>query len=224
VEAIEQDDDGAQAGELGDLIFLLLMVARIGRERGAYDLEEVCQRVVAKMRFRHPGILRLAQGGEEPFDGAPESWEASKARERSLQGGGCQSILDGIPASLPALIRTHRAGEKVSRVGFDWPDVAGVRAKVDEELGELDRALARQDPEAIRHELGDLLMTAANLSRLLGVGPEEALREANSRFDMRFRALEGLAISRELDIHEAALEQLEALWQEVKAGLGSDGE
>ena len=223
VEAIEREDEEAQAGELGDLLFLLLMVARIANEDGAFGLEEVCRRIVAKMRFRHPGILRPAEGGEEAFDGAPESWEAAKARERGSQREDDRSVLDGIPASLPALIRAHRAGEKVSRVGFDWPDIAGVRAKVDEELLELDLAIAAGEAGAIRHELGDVLMSVANLSRLLGLGPEEALREANHRFDRRFRALEALAREQDLDLHQAELGQLEELWEEVKAGPGADG-
>ncbi len=223
VEGIEREDDELQAGELGDLLFLLLMVVRIAEERGGYDLDEVCRRIVSKMRFRHPGILRPADEGERDFDGAPENWEAAKAKERSSRSQQERSVLDGIPAALPALIRAHRAGEKVSRVGFDWPDVAGVRAKVDEELRELDRAVEAQEPDAIRHELGDVLMSVANLSRLLGLGPEEALREANLRFDRRFRSLEGLARGRGLDIHEAELEQLELIWQEVKAGRVPDG-
>ncbi|MFH1469378.1 MAG: MazG nucleotide pyrophosphohydrolase domain-containing protein [Pseudomonadota bacterium] len=107
-------------------------------------------------------------------------------------------------------------GEKVSRVGFDWPDLAGVRAKVDEELGELDEALASGDAAAVRHELGDLLLASANLARFLGYGPEELLREANARFEGRFRQLEGLARGRGLDLHHTRIERLEELWQEVK--------
>jgi ATP diphosphatase len=227
LEAIEQDQREAQCSETGDVLFLLLMMTRIASEEGDYDLEKVCAGIVHKMRRRHPGILRAAEG-ERAFDGAPESWEAAKAAERTAHHREA-SILDGIPAALPALIRAHRAGEKVSRVGFDWPDVAGVRAKVDEELGELDRAMEAGDEAAIRHELGDLLLSAANLARVLGVGPEEALREANLRFESRFRDLEELAGQRGLDLHATDLDQLEALWQEVKrrrvagAGRGSAG-
>jgi ATP diphosphatase len=215
IEAIETDDVDAQRTEMGDALFLLLLMARVAQEQGDYDLEDVCQGIVAKMKARHPGILRPADG-EPTFDGQPDAWEAVKAQQRRTSR--CErSILDGIPASLPALIRAHRAGEKVSRVGFDWPDVAGVRAKLDEELGELDRALQAADPDAIRHELGDLLLTVANLSRILGIGPEEALREANRRFEGRFRDLEALASQRGLDLHHSDLEQLEGLWQQVKA-------
>lgn len=224
LEAIEQGDPAGQCAELGDALFLLLMIARIAREDGDFDLEQACAGIVAKMRRRHPGILRPADG-ERTFDGAPESWEAAKAKERSAQASEA-SVLDGIPAALPALIRAHRAGEKVSRVGFDWPDVAGVRAKVDEELEELDGAMAANDPAAVRHELGDLLLSVANLARVLGIGPEEALREANLRFEGRFRDLEDLAGRRGLDLHGADLDELETLWQEVKrrraAGAGRD--
>ncbi len=214
VETIETGDIDGQCSELGDTLFLLLLIARIAREDGDFDLERACAGIVAKMRRRHPGILRPAED-EPSFDGAPASWEAAKARERAANKQR-RSVLDGIPAALPALIRAHRAGEKVSRVGFDWPSVDGVRDKVDEELGELDRAIQSEDPQAIRHELGDLLLTVANLSRVLGVGPEEALREANQRFEGRFRELEALAEERTLDLHKTDIERLEALWQEVK--------
>ena len=212
VEAIEQDDPGAQCAEAGDLLYLLLLIARIAEERERWDHDGAARGIAAKMRRRHPGILRPAEGGPA-FTGSAEAWEAVKATERPPE----RSALDGIPAALPALIRAHRVGEKVSRVGFDWPDLAGVRAKVGEELGELDEALAAQDPAAVRHELGDLLLASANLARFLGFGPEELLREANSRFEGRFRKLEGLARARGLDLHHAGIEQLEALWQEVKA-------
>jgi len=222
LEAIEQGDAKAQCAELGDALFLLLLMARIANEDGDFGLEQACEGIVAKMRRRHPGILRPAIG-EQAFDGAPEAWEAAKAKERASQSQD-RSMLDGIPSALPALIRAHRAGEKVSRVGFDWPDVAGVRAKVDEELAELDEAMGADDPAAIRHELGDLLLTVANLARVLGVGPEEALREANLRFEGRFRELEIMAEQRGLDLHQADLRELEALWQEVKCGrAGREG-
>jgi len=210
-EGIEREDTDSQCSELGDLLYLLLLVVRIAEERGAFDLSEVSRRIVSKMRRRHPGILSPAEGSG--FSGAAEEWEAAKALERPVD----RSILDGIPKTLPALIHSHRAGEKVSRVGFDWPDLEGVRAKVTEELEELDAAIASRDQAAIHHEYGDLLMAVANLGRFVGVGPEEALRAANQRFDDRFRALEGLARLRRLDLHRADIAQLELLWQEVKA-------
>ncbi len=224
LEAVEAGDAAGQCAELGDSLFLLLLMARVAREDGDFDLEQACQGIVAKMKRRHPGILRPADG-EPSFDGDPASWEASKAQERASELRE-RSVLDGIPASLPALIRAHRASEKVSRVGFDWPDVAGVRAKVDEELAELDAAIACGDAAAVHAELGDVLLTVANLARMLGVGPEEALRDANHRFESRFRELERLASARGSDLHHADLGELEALWQEVKrrrAGRESGG-
>jgi MazG family protein len=219
LEAIEQGDRAAQCAELGDSLFLLLLIARIACEEGDFDLEQACRGIVHKMRRRHPGILRPAED-EPSFDGAPASWEAAKARERRAEREE-RSILDGIPAALPALIRAHRAAEKVSRVGFDWPDVGGVRDKIDEELRELDQAIEAGDPARIRHEIGDVLLSAANLARVLGIGPEEALREANQRFEGRFRELESLAAKRRLDLHQADLELLEGLWQDVKAARAS---
>ena len=212
VEAIEQDDPPAQCAEAGDLLYLLLLIARIAEERGRWDHDSAARGIAAKMRRRHPGILRPAEGGQV-FSGSAGDWEAVKAAEHPPE----RSVLDGIPAALPALIRAHRVGEKVSRVGFDWPDLAGVRAKVGEEIDELDAALESGDPAAVRHELGDLLLASANLARFLGFGPEDLLREANARFEGRFRKLEVLARARGLNLHSAGIEQLEELWQEVKA-------
>lgn len=216
VAAIEAGDEAAQGVEAGDLLYLLLLIARMAEEQGAWDHETAARTICAKMRRRHPGILRDPEG-ESTFPGTPEAWEAAKARERHPGG----SVLDGIPGALPALVRAHRVGEKVSRVGFDWPDPIAVRAKIGEELQELDEALASGAPDRVRHELGDLLLACANLARFLGCGPEEALREANARFEGRFRKLELLSRERGLDLHRADLAALDALWREVKA-LGDE--
>ena len=214
-DAVERDDAEAQAAEVGDLLYLLLLLVRIGAESGPHDLARVERGVVAKMERRHPALFGSAGAPERDAPvGSQEAWEARKAEERD-EG---RSALDGVPPALPALLRAHRVAEKAARVGFDWPDRAGVLAKVDEERRELDEAIASGDPASIRHEYGDVLLALANLGRFLGVPGEDALREACGRFEARFRALERVAAARGLDLHRADLATLEGIWQEVKAG------
>jgi ATP diphosphatase len=165
---------------------------------------------------RHPHIYGDVEGAAGPDEdrslaGTIGAWEARKAKRR---GGG--SRVDGVPMTLPALLRAHRVGEKVAHVGFDWPDIAGVLAKIDEERGELDEALASGDAAAIRHEYGDLLLACASLGRFLGVSGEDALREANTRFEGRFRKVEASAAAAGIALEEAGLDRLEAWWQEAK--------
>ena len=125
-------------------------------------------------------------------------------------------MLDSIPGSLPALLTAHRVGEKVSRVGFDWPDIQGVRAKIAEETAELDQAIESGDSASIAHEYGDLLLSVANLGRFLNLAPEDALREANSRFASRFQTVERLARDSAHSLHDLDIEGLEALWRQAK--------
>lgn len=211
VEAIEAGRPELLREELGDLLFQVVLLARMAEEAGDYDIHQVAEGIAEKMLRRHPHVFDPQHQEEDA--GSVAAWEARKARERGAE----RSMLDGLPAALPALVRAHRVGEKVSRVGFDWPDLAGVRAKISEELGELDEALASGDAAAIEHEYGDTLLALANLGRFVGVGAEEALRSANSRFAERFRAVERLAAARGLDLHALDDEALDALWQEVKA-------
>ncbi len=199
--------------ELGDLLFQIQLIARIAEDRGAFDLNTVAERVIAKMIERHPHVF-----GDEVADarsGTVGAWEARKAARRA------GSRLDGVPTSLPALLRAHRVGEKVAHVGFDWPDRAGVLAKIEEERAELDEALASGDPEAIRHEYGDLLLACASLGRWLGVSGEDALREANARFESRFRSVERQAAADQIALEHAGAERLDAWWREAKRTEGA---
>lgn len=210
VDAIDRGQAAALRDELGDLLFQVVLLAQMAKDAGLFDLDAVCQAITDKMVRRHPHVFDPNHREEDA--GSVGAWEARKAKER---GGG--SMLDGVPAALPALVRAHRVGEKVARVGFDWPDLAAVRAKVDEELGELDAELRRQDQAAIAREYGDCLLALANLGRFMGVGPEEALREANTRFEDRFREVERMALDRGLSLHTLDAAALDALWREAKA-------
>jgi MazG family protein len=210
VDAIEQTTDAELAKELGDLLFQVLFHAQLGAEREAFDIESVSALIRDKMIERHPHVFGDGEA-EESDPGSVGAWEARKAKER-----GDRSMMDGIPRQMPALLRAHRVGEKVSRVGFDWPSLSGVLAKVDEELGELRAAIDSGESEAIEHEYGDLLLAAANLGRFVGVGGEEALRHANDRFARRFRVVERLALEGGIALFDADDATLESLWSEAK--------
>jgi MazG family protein len=212
LDAIDRDDPRALEKELGDLLFQILLLARIAEEDGRFDLDGVLTRIAEKMVRRHPHVFDPGAPAEAD-PGSVAAWEARKARER-----GAGSALDGVPEALPALLRAHRVSEKASAVGFDWPDLAGVRDKVREELVELDEAVADGDPAAITHEYGDLLLALVNLGRFLPVGGEEALRTATRRFEDRFRGVERRLAEAGRSVHEAGLDELEATWQAVKRG------
>lgn len=208
--AIDTGDDDEAAKELGDLLFVALLMIRVAEEEGRFTLEDVAARVVRKMIHRHPHVFDPAHARRDD-DGSLEAWEARKAAER-----GDRSALDGVPDTLPALLRAHRIGEKASRVGFDWPDVTGVRAKLDEEVHELDEALASGRDADVAHEFGDVLFTLANLGRFLPIGGEEALRTATARFEGRFRKVEALLSEDGRAMADTPPEALEAYWQRAK--------
>jgi len=211
LDAIEGGDPEELRKELGDLLFQVVLLAEMGRQSGDFDVDDVARGIADKMVRRHPHVF--VEGYEEHDAGTVAAWEARKAKERGPGG----SVLDGVPKALPALIRAHRVGEKVSRVGFDWDAPSGARDKVSEELVELDEALAAGDAEAIRAEYGDVLLAMASLGRLLDIGPEEALREANVRFEGRFRQVEERVHASGRLMSELSAEELEQHWEVVKS-------
>lgn len=211
----------ALAGELGDLLFQAAFVAALAEESGRFTAAEAVDRVHAKMVERHPHVFPPAEGdegGELADAGAvSRSWE----RRKLERGGGRESLLAGVPASLPALLAAYRMTQKAAGVGFDWPDAAAVLAKLDEERAELARALApgagaAADPAAVREEVGDLLFTAANLARKLGVDPEAALAATNTKFRRRFAHIEARLAERGRRPDQSDLAEMDALWQEAK--------
>jgi MazG family protein len=215
-DAIRALDEGGEPGalrdELGDLLLQVLFHSVVAEERGAFDLHDVARALITKMRDRHPHLYP-PEGGGAPTE-RPD-WERMKARRR-------RSIDEGLPAGLPALHRAHRLQDRAAGVGFDWPDAAGPADKVAEELGEVRTELARPggDAAALEAELGDLLFAAVNLCRKAGVHASLALDKANAKFAARFGAVERLAAERGLDVRDAGLEALDALWDEVKARGG----
>jgi ATP diphosphatase len=211
VDAIERGDTQALPAELGDLLLQVVFHARMAEEKGWFDFGDVVARIADKMVRRHPHVF--GDAAPEP-DAGHGQWERLKADERAAEGR--VGVLDGIALALPGLTRAAKLGQRAARVGFDWPDVAGVRDKLDEEISELDVAMAQGDPEAIENELGDVFFVLANLCRRLGIDPEQAIRGANTKFARRFAHVEKRAL-------EAGgwtglpLERLEGFWQEVKS-------
>jgi len=221
-DAIERGDPARICDELGDLLFQVVFHARIGEEQGAFDFADVAAAIHDKLVRRHPHVFagaRFASAAEQSA-----SWEQHKARERAERGSGDEDsgdedrgVLADIPRALPALTRAAKLGKRAATVGFDWGGAEGVRDKVHEELGEVQAAIADGEaPERIAEELGDLLFTVVNWSRHLGVDPERALREANGKFERRFRAMEALAARAGLDLRSLDAAQWDELWQGAK--------
>lgn len=202
--------------ELGDVLFVVLLLCQIGADEGRFDFESIAGQANEKMIARHPSMFGppLERAGS---GGTIARWEQRKATlsKTNVQP---RSQLDGVSASLPALLHAFRVGEKASAVGFDWPDVTGALDKVREELAELEEAL--QTGAGVREEYGDLLLSTAQVGRHIGMPPETVLREANSRFAERFRGMEALAASEGIDLADADAEMLDALWERIKAAGG----
>ena len=200
-DAIARDDMDSLADELGDLQFQVVFHAQMAEEAGHFTLGDVVQRICDKMERRHPHIFGDAEHGGHHL------WEKIKAEERAADPD--QSALAGVALALPALERAAKLQRRAARTGFDWPDVSGPRAKIDEELAELE---AETDHQRMLEELGDLLFAVVNLARHLNIEPEAALREANRKFEQRFRAIEQAP-----GFDDMPLEEKERLWVAAKA-------
>lgn len=211
-DAIARQDLDALQGELGDLLFQVVFHARMAEEQDAFDFEAVAAAICAKMIRRHPHVFGSAEEREKgPQKGA---WHRIKAAERS--GNGDTSALDGIALALPALKRAEKLGKRAAAVGFDWPDPAGPREKIDEELGELSEALEAGRTADSTEELGDLLFAVVNLARHLKIDPEAALAAANRKFERRFRSMEKDIAASGQPIADLDIDALESRWQATK--------
>lgn len=214
-DALRAGDSSLMREELGDVLLQVLFHSVIAEERGDFDASDVAAGLIAKMRARHPHLYG---------DGVREPWEKMKSKKR-------ESIADGLPNGLPPLHRAHRLQDRAAGVGFDWPDANGPAAKVEEELAEVRAHLQTAVPRPasgppvhdaahaeLEMELGDLLFACVNLCRKAQVHASLALDRANAKFENRFRLVEGLAADRGIVLAGASLEELDALWEEVKAG------
>lgn len=200
-DAIARDDMDALADELGDLQLQVVFHAQMAEEAGFFTLEDVIERISDKMERRHPHIFGDAEHGGHHL------WEKIKAEERSAKSD--KSALAGVALALPALERAAKLQRRAASVGFDWPDRSGPRAKIDEELAELD---AETEHQRMLEELGDLLFAVVNLARHLNIEPEAALREGNAKFEQRFRAIEKTP-----GFSDLSLDEKEELWIAAKA-------
>ena len=205
--------------ELGDLLFQIVFHAQLAAELGEFTMADVCRAISDKLESRHPHVFGERAGAQAGLDAEQvlDNWAKLKAAEKKRKTGSEGSVLDGVPTAAPALLRAERLTEKASRIGFDWPDVAGVRAKLDEELAELDEAIASGDRDALEHELGDVLFSVANLARFIRTPAEDALRMAIRRFTTRFHHVEAGLRADGAAFGEATLEQMERHWQAAKA-------
>lgn len=222
-DAIERGDVEDLRDELGDLLLQVVFHARMAQEAGLFDFGGVVEAITAKMIRRHPHVFGPdAQAVRADAAGVKRLWDGIKAAERAdrAQRAGADdepaSLLDGVPAALPALSRAVKLQKRAAVVGFDWPTAGEVLAKIREEIAELEDAALSEDGDAVQEEVGDLLFAVANLARHLSVDPETALRDANAKFTRRFRHMEDHAAAAKSDLAGMGLERLEALWQEAK--------
>lgn len=205
-DAIARNDMAALKEELGDLLLQVVFHARMAEELGLFSFDDVAAAISDKMETRHPHVF-----GDQPDQGQSreDRWESAKAAERSAKGA--TSALEGVALALPALMRAEKLQKRAARQGFDWPDPAEAVEKVHDELQELAEASSTEECVA---EAGDLLFAAVNVVRKYGVAPEEALRQANAKFERRFRGMEALAAG---TFAQRTLDEQESLWQAVKA-------
>lgn len=215
-EAIELGDLAQIQDELGDLLFQVVFYAQIAREAGHFDFNAIAQGIADKMIRRHPHVF-----GSDTVDNAEEqlvAWEALKAGERQDKADGQPpSALDGVSTALPALTRALKLQKRAARVGFDWPEAAPVLDKIAEEAAEIKEEMANgADPERLRDEVGDLLFSCVNLARKLDIDPETALRSGNRKFEHRFHAMERALTQQGRSPADAALDEMDALWEAAK--------
>ena len=209
-EAILKDLPMEIKKELGDLLLHIVFYAKIGEERGEYDIKDVCDALCDKLIFRHPHVYGTTQ-----VDGTrrvEQNWEQLKLKEKD----GNRTVLDGVPASLPTLIKAYRMQDKARNVGFDWERREQVWDKVGEELGELRAELDRADADASEAEMGDFLFSVINSARLYGINPDNALERTNAKFRRRFDYLEAQTIRRGRSLKDMTLAEMDAIWDEAK--------
>lgn len=215
LDAIDRGDHEALRGEIGDLLFEGVFLAQVCADEGRFTVADSLRAIAAKLIRRHPHIFDPdGRPLETPGEVHPQ-WEQIKAQEQADRGER-RSVLRGLPRSLPALLGAYEIGTRVAAVGFDWARTADVMDKIEEEVGELRRAVASEGTARSEEEMGDLLFALANLSRHLGIDPESALRNANAKFTRRFEQVEQRLHAQGRSVHDATLEEMEREWQNVK--------
>ena len=214
LDAIDREDHAALRGEIGDLLFEGVFLAQLEADEGRFSVSDSLREVTAKLIRRHPHVFESAKGVTTP-DKVLEQWERIKSREKE-EAGANQSVLRGMPKALPSLLGAHEISTRAAAVGFEWAKTSDVVAKIEEEVAELKQAIDGEGPERVEEEMGDLLFAIANLSRRLGVEPESALRKANQKFTTRFQEVERRLEAAGRSVHDASLEEMDAIWESVK--------
>lgn len=210
-DALMKDDTKDICKELGDVLLHVAFYARIASEKEQFDIADVCDRLVEKLRFRHPHIYGDVQA--QTADEVSRNWEQIKQKEKD----GNKTVLSGVPNALPSLIKAYRIQDKARNVGFDWQERADVWDKVREELGELQVELEKEDKEKSTEEFGDFLFSLINAARLYHINPDNALEHTNQKFIRRFNYLEQKVKESGKDFKDLTLEQMDVCWNEAKA-------
>mgnify|MGYP002643192333 CR=1 FL=1 len=211
-DALLAEDDVNIRKELGDVLLHVLFYAKIGEEKDAFDIADVCDALNDKLIFRHPHVFgercKVNDAGE-----VMQNWEQLKLREK----GGNRTVLAGVPVSLPSLVKAFRIQEKAAHVGFDWDEKEQVWDKVREETAEFEAEVAKGDHEAMEAELGDMLFSLVNLARVYGINPDTALERTNRKFISRFNHIEAAAKAQGRSLSDMTLAEMDALWDDAKA-------
>lgn len=209
-DAIVADDVNNICKELGDVLLHVAFYAKIASEKQQFDMKDVCDRLCDKLIYRHPHVF-----GDTVAETAGEvckNWEQLKMTEKD----GNKSILSGVPATMPSLIKAYRMQEKAANVGFDWEKKEDVWAKVKEEICELEEEMKRADKVASEKEFGDLLFSLVNAARLYGINPDTALEQTNAKFRRRFNYVEENSIGKGRNLKDMSLEEMDSLWDKAK--------
>ena len=232
-DALINEDDTNICKELGDVLLHIAFYAKIGSEKGAFDMKDVCDRLCEKLIFRHPHVFPQVESGKMtdensnpdgnnsplssfnfPLDATQvsENWEQLKLKEK----GGNKRVLSGVPSGLPSIVKAYRIQEKARNVGFEWDDASGAWEKLLEEIEELKVELDHGNHDLAEAELGDLLFATINVARMNGLSPDNALERTNQKFIRRFNYVEESAIAGGLNLKDMTLEEMDALWDEAK--------
>jgi ATP diphosphatase len=219
VDAIEREDFDHLKDELGDLLFQVIFYAQMAEEEQHFNFDDIARGIVEKMLRRHPHVFPdgdIARFGEPSLlteEQIAEQWQQIKAQEKGQLKEG---VLSDVPVSMPALMQAVKIQKKVSKVGFDWPDVAPVFDKIREELDELEEAMKEKNDLHVEEEMGDVLFAVSNLARHLDVSPDVALNKTNIKFRRRFSRIESLVSAQNKNLTDCSLEELDRYWEQAK--------
>lgn len=210
-EALMRDDEVNIKKELGDLLLHIVFYAKIGDEKGEFDIKDVCDSLCDKLIFRHPHVFGTAEA--DTTGKVEQNWEQLKLKEK----GGNKTVLGGVPASLPSIVKAHRIQDKARNIGFDWEEREQVWDKVNEEFNELKAEINKMDADKMEAEFGDLFFSLINAARLYKINPDNALERTNLKFIRRFNYLEEKTKEQGRSLKEMTLAEMDEIWNEAKA-------